>query len=80
MESEDIEKVVAALNKVPEKKLLLIEIANKVKTVNGELDIVALAQIQPEVERAIAEAKEYSVQTSRAISALIAMGQREEED
>ncbi|MDP2659592.1 MAG: hypothetical protein Q8R28_02530 [Dehalococcoidia bacterium] len=78
-ESKDIEMVVAVLRKVPEKKLLLIEIANRVGVKDGELDQAALAQIQPEVELAIREAKEYAGFTSRAIGALLTMGQREED-
>lgn len=80
MESKDIELVVGVLKKVPEKKLLLIEIASRVRVNKGELDYEALAQIQPEVERAILEAKEYASHTSRAVGALITMGQRAGED
>ncbi|MDP2659923.1 MAG: hypothetical protein Q8R28_04255 [Dehalococcoidia bacterium] len=79
-EREDIEMVVAVLKKVPEKKLLLIDIANRVAVKDGELDQAALAEIQPEVERAISEAKEYAGFTSRAVGALLTMGQRDREE
>ena len=77
MESKDIDMVVAALRKVPEQKLLLIEIANRVGVKRGELDYFELAKIQPEVNLALSEAKAYAAQTAAATMALIGLGARE---
>ncbi len=77
MESEDIEKVVAALKKVPEQKLMLIEIANRVGVERGELDYVELAKIQPEVNLALSQARAYTAQTAAATMALTGLRARE---
>ena len=53
-ESTDIERVVAALKKVPEKRLLIIDLANRIPMKDGQLDYDAVAAIQPEVNMAIA--------------------------
>ncbi len=68
-EPEYINRVVRALEKVPPKKLLIIELVNRF-TVNGELDCEALAEAEPEVNMAIAEAKMYGVHTLRAVDTL----------
>ncbi|GAH72625.1 unnamed protein product, partial [marine sediment metagenome] len=41
-EAENIERIVNALRKVPERKLRLIELANQVKITNGQLDYAEL--------------------------------------
>lgn len=69
-ESADIERVVAALNKVPEKSLLLIDLANRIPMKDGQLDYDAVAAIQPEVNMAMAEAKMYGTQTLMAVDSL----------
>jgi len=69
-EKEDIERVVGALQSVPEKKLLIIEIANEAAAPSGELDYDKLIDRQPDVNLAVAEAKAYSNATQRAIKAL----------
>ncbi|GAI84009.1 unnamed protein product [marine sediment metagenome] len=68
-EPEDIKRVVCALAKVPPKDLLIIELANRF-TKDGQLDYDALAEAQPEVNVAIAEAKMYGAYTIRAVSTL----------
>lgn len=68
-EPENIERVVRALEKVPPKKLLIIELVNRF-TVNGELDYEALAEAEPEINIAIAEAKMYGAHTIRAVNTL----------
>ncbi len=70
-EAENIERVITALQKVPEKKLLIIELANRVPLKNGELDPAHLAARQPEVNLAITEAKAYGAHTMQAVDALI---------
>lgn len=68
-EAENIEKVVRALEKVPPKSLLIIELANRFMK-DGQLDNDALADAQPEVNVAVAEAKMYGTHTLRAVSTL----------
>ena len=79
-EATDIERVVAALKKVPEKRLLIIDLANRIPMKDGQLDYDAVTAIQPEVNMAIAEAKMYGAQTLMAIDSLkrvIALGEED---
>ena len=69
-EATDIERVVAALKKVPEKRLLIIDLANRIPMKDGQLDYDAVTAIQPEVNMAITEAKMYGTQTLMAIDSL----------
>lgn len=69
-EPENIEKVVASLKSVPEKHLLIIELANSAPRKGGKLDYEELANIQPEVNLAIAEAKMYGSHTLMAVDTL----------
>jgi len=69
-EATDIERVVAALKKVPEKRLLIIDLANRIPMKDGQLDYDAVTAIQPEVNMAITEAKMYGAQTLMAIDSL----------
>ncbi|MFC1990301.1 hypothetical protein ACFLVW_07120 [Chloroflexota bacterium] len=69
-EATDIERVVAALKEVPEKRLLIIDLANRIPMKDGQLDYDAVTAIQPEVNMAIAEAKMYGAQTLMAIDSL----------
>ena len=68
-EQENIEKVIRALEKVPAKQLLIIELVNRL-TKDGDLDYDALVELQPEVQMAIAEAKMYGAHTLRAVNTL----------
>ena len=70
-EAENINRVVTALIKVPEKKLLIIEIANAIPIVNGELDYHELADRQLAVNLAITEAKVYGAHTLQAVDSLV---------
>jgi hypothetical protein len=70
-EAENIDRVVTALLKVPEKKLLIIELANTIPIVNGELDYNELAEKQLAVNLAIAEAKVYGAHTLQSVDSLI---------
>jgi hypothetical protein len=76
-EAENIDRVVTALLKVPEKKLLIIEIANTIPIVNGELDYNELANMQLNVNLAIAEAKVYGSHTLLAVDSLVRLRARE---
>jgi hypothetical protein len=70
-EAENIDRVVTALLKVPEKKLLIIEIANSITIVNGELDYGELANRQLEINLAVGEAKVYGSHTLEAVDSLV---------
>jgi len=78
-ESEDIERVIASLRKVPEKHLLIIELANSAPRKGEELDYDELVNIKPEVNMAIAEAKMYGAQTLMAVDTLRNLVAREED-
>ena len=69
--TEAIDRVVTALLKVPQKKLLIIEIANTIPIINGELDYRELADRQLAVNLAIAEAKVYGAHTLQAVDSLV---------
>ncbi|MBI2851281.1 MAG: hypothetical protein HYX80_09655 [Chloroflexi bacterium] len=79
-EPADIEGVIASLKKVPEKRLLIIELANRLPMKDGALDYDAVAAIQPEVNMAIAEAKMYGTQTLMAVDGLKRLVAQDEED
>lgn len=70
-EPTDFERVVASIKKVPEKRLLIIELANSAPRKGGQLDYDKLSNIQPEVNAAIAEAKMYGAHTIQAVEVLV---------
>ena len=70
-ESENIDRVVTALLKVPEKKLLIFELANTIPIINGELDYRELSSRQLDINLAIAEAKVYGSHTLQAVDSLV---------
>jgi len=77
-EQEDISKIVAILRKVPEKRLLIIELANTIPIKNGMLDLQVLSAKQREINLAIAEAKAYGSRTIMAVDALVRLRARRE--
>lgn len=77
-ESEQIDLIVNALQKVPEKKLLIIDLANSIPIKNGELDYAMLADRQPEINLATTEAKAYGTHTIMAVDSLTRLRAREE--
>ena len=77
-ESEDIQKVIVALKKVPEKRLLIIDLANSIPIKHGMLDIDVLVEKQRDINLAIAEAKAYGARTIMAVDALVSMKARKE--
>ena len=70
-EAENIDRVVTALIKVPEKRLLIIELANTIPILNGELDYAELANRQLAINLAITEAKVYGAHTLQAVDSLV---------
>jgi len=79
-EKEDIEKVVNALQKVPERHLLLIELANSIPVTGGSLDVNTLLEKRPEINLATAEAVAYGNHTIQAVDALVRLLGRTDED
>ena len=77
-EVENIDRVVTALLKVPEKKLLIIEIANSIPIVNEEFDYAELADRQLAVNLAITEAKVYGAHTLQAVDSLVRLRETKE--
>ncbi|KKM92839.1 hypothetical protein LCGC14_1214380 [marine sediment metagenome] len=77
-EANEIERLTEILRKVPEKRLLLIELANSIPIKNGLLDLTVLAEKQPEINLAVAEAKAYGTRTIMAVDALVNMKARKE--
>jgi hypothetical protein len=78
-ESEDINKVVEILRKVPAKKLRIIELANSIPIKDGIFDAVTLENLRPEINVAIAEAKAYGSTTIMAVDALVRLSIRPED-
>lgn len=70
MEADDIDKVIAALDKIPETHLMILDLAREMVKEDGQVDYDLLAAKQPEVNLAVAEAQAYSRSTKKAIEAL----------
>jgi hypothetical protein len=79
-EPENIDRVVAALLKVPEKKLLIIQLVNSIPIKNGELDYITLANKQLEINLAIQESKVYGAHTAQAVESLARLRAKEEDE
>ena len=79
METDTLDRIIAALRKLPEKQLLIIELANKVCSEDGQLDEEKLKQLQPEVNLAVAEAKMYGAHTMVAVNTLKALPAKTED-
>lgn len=76
---EDItERIIAALKKVPEKKLLLIDLANIIPIKNGMFDMPTLQAKQQEINLAEAEAKSYGGHTIMAVDSLMRLRAKED--
>ena len=77
-EADDIERLAEILRKVPEKRLLIIDLANSIPIKNGLLDLNVLKAKQREINLAIAEAKAYGSRTILAVDALVRLRARKE--
>jgi len=77
-EPDNIERMVEILRKVPEKKLLLLDLANSIPIKHGLLDLNVMADKQREINLAIAEAKAYGSRTILAVDALVRLRARKE--
>lgn len=69
-EKNDIARVVGALLKVPEKRLIIIDLANELPSAKGRLEYDKFTARQPEINLAVAEARTYGEATERAVNAL----------
>jgi len=78
-ENEAIDRVITALEKVPEKHLMIIEMANSIPLKGGDLDIDVLTDKIPEINLATAEAVAYGNHTIMAVEALVRL-QGQEDD
>ena len=70
-DKKNIDKVIAAILTVPEKKLLLIQIVNSIPIKNGEIAYLEIQKRTLEINLAITEAKIYGVHTMQAVEALL---------
>lgn len=77
-EAADIERLAEILRKVPEKRLLIIDLANSIPIKNGLLDLNVLKAKQREINLAVAEAKAYGSRTLLAVDALVRVRARKE--
>jgi|GEM_PF-1117497 hypothetical protein len=77
-QAEKINLVVNTLRTVKPKKLLIIELANSIKRVNGEFDYQELTNRQLEVNLAIDEAKIYGGHTLQAVDSLVRLRAKKE--
>ena len=68
---ETVDRVVKAILKVPEKKLLIIQLVNSIPIKNGELDYQEIQKKTLEINLAITEAKTYGVHTAQAVDSLL---------
>jgi len=78
-ETKDLDRIIVALKKVPEKHLLIIELANRLCAEDGQIDNDELERIQPEVNLATAEAKMYGAHTLIAVDTLKRLSPRTED-
>lgn len=69
--NEQTEEIIEILRRVPEKKLSLIDLANKIPIKGGSFDVDAVMDMKPEINRAISEARAYSDRTKKAVSNLL---------
>ncbi len=77
-EADEIGRLVEILRKVPEKRLLIIDLANSIPIKNGLLDLNVLREKQREINLAVAEAKAYGTRTIMAVDALVRLRAKRE--
>ncbi|MDD5513523.1 MAG: hypothetical protein PHD09_07125 [Candidatus Omnitrophica bacterium] len=77
MSEDNIDLVVAALLKVPEKKLLIIQLVNEIPVIDGVFDYHELSGRQLEINLAIQEAKVYGSHTIQAVDSLVRLRGKE---
>lgn len=70
-ESDDIQLVVTALRTVPETRLRLIELANRIPLKNGDFDLDVVAELAEEINLARVEAAAYGAATVASTAALL---------
>lgn len=80
MANDQHDRVIAALESTPEKRLRIIELTRELVGADGQIDHEKAAKRAPDVNLAVAEAEAYSRATSRAIDALRRLPARSERD
>lgn len=70
-ETATLDLICEAMETVPVKHLMIIDLAHRFNKGKGELDYEGLSKIQPEVNLAIIEAKMYGAHTLQAVDALL---------
>jgi len=66
----DHDRVIKALAAVPEKNLLIVDLAGELTTEKGALDYELVTERLPDINLAVAEAQAYARATATAIHAL----------
>lgn len=66
-----LETIIEILRRIPEKKLLIIELANQIPIRYGNFDLEALSHLQTEIKLAKSEAEEYAKHTVQAVEQII---------
>ena len=66
----DHDRVIKALATVPEKHLLIVDLAGELTTEKGTLDYELVNERMPDINMAVAEARAYARATANAINAL----------
>ncbi len=77
-EKDDIKNVVKVLERVPAKRLRIVELLNQIPIKHGDLDLDTLEKLGSEVEEAKKEAEAYKLGTENAVRAILRVGGREE--
>ena len=66
----DHDRVIKALATVPEKHLLIVDLAGELTTEKGALDYELVSERMPDINMAVAEARAYARATAHAVNAL----------
>ena len=74
---EIVDKIIETIKKVPEKRLMLIELANSIPIKNGMLDIPTLQEKQGMINLATVEAQAYGSHTIMVVDLLIRLRAKE---
>lgn len=75
---DTIDLVIKALKTVPEKRLLLIDLANRIPIINGGFDPETVSELQPEINLAVQEVQAYGGHTIQAIDSILNLIPRRE--
>lgn len=74
--SSQLDVIIDILRNVPEKKLLIIELVNKIPLKHGDFDIEVLKEMQTDIRLAVSEAKEYARHTNQAVEMIAKVSEK----